>query len=158
MSVPINLRMKIVLLIAQFESAVVVRRKLQVEFGKNRPTEVCIKRTFVRFCETGTGEDREHLDRPSKITEQKIDEVLNVIQDKPQSSIRAVATTCSIPSTTAYRIMTEYLGLKLFKMQFVEEDLQDRVDTCKTLIPMLQNKSTHENIIFLTKLPFIHMD
>ena len=97
-------------------------------------------------------------DRPSKITKQKIDEVLNVIQDKPQSSIRAVPTTCSIPSTTAYRITTEYLGLKLFKMQFVEEDLQDRIDTCRTLIPMLQNKSTHENIIFLTKLLFIHMD
>ena len=143
---------------AKFESPVVVRRKLQVELGRNRPNEACIKRTFVHFCETGTGEDREHLDRPSKIAKQKIDEVRNVIQDKPQSSIRAIASTCSIPSTTAYRITTKYLGLKLFRMQFVEEDLQDRVDTCKTLIPMLQNKSTHENIIFLTKLLFIHMD
>ena len=158
MSVPINLRMRIFLLIAKFESLVVVRRKLQVEFGKNRPTKACIKCTFVRFCETGTGEDRKHLDRASKITKQKIDEVCNVIQDKPQSSICAVATICSIPPTKAYRIMTECLGLKLFKMQFVEEDLQDRVDTCKTLIMMLQNKSTHENIIFLTKLLFIHMD
>ena len=52
--------MKIVLLTAKFESPVVVRRKLQVEFGKNRPTEAFIKRTFVRFCEIGTGEDREH--------------------------------------------------------------------------------------------------
>ena len=60
MSVPINLRMKIALLIAKFESPVVVRRKLQVEFGRNRSTEACIKRTFVRFCETGKGEDREH--------------------------------------------------------------------------------------------------
>ena len=143
---------------AAFESSVVVERKLQVEFGKNRPTEALIKRTFVRFCKTATGEDWEHLDRPSKITKQKIDEVRNVIQDKPQSSIRAVATTCSIPSTTAYRIMTEYLGLKPFKMQFVEEDFQDRVDTCKTLIPMLQGKSTQENIFSPTKLLFIYMD
>ena len=71
MSVPINLRMQIVLLIAKFESPVVVRRKLQVEFGKNRPTEACNKRTFVRFCETGTGEDREHLEGSSKITKKK---------------------------------------------------------------------------------------
>ena len=156
MSVPIDLRMKIVLLIAEFESPVVVRRKLQVWFDKNRPTEACIQRIVVRFCEIGTGGDREHLDRPSKITKQKIDEVHNVIQDKPQPSIRAVATTCSIPSTTAYRTTTEYRELKLFKMQFVEEDLQDRVDTCKTLIPMLQSKSTHEYIIFLTTLLFIH--
>ena len=140
--------MKVVLLIAKFESPVVVRRKLQVEFGKNRPTEACIKRTFVRFCETGTEEDRKHLYRPSKIAKPKTDEVRNVIQDKPQSSIRAVTTICSIPSTTAYRIMTEYLGLKLFKIQFVEEDLQDRVDTRKTLTPMLQSRSTHKILFF----------
>ena len=140
--------MKIVLLIAKFESPVVVRRKLQVEFGKNMPTEAFIKRTFIRFCEIGTGEDREHLDRPSKITKQKIDEVRNVIQDTPQSSIRAIASSCCIPSTTAYRIMTEYPGLKLFKTQFVEEYLQDRVDTCKTLIPMLQSRSTHKILFF----------
>ena len=84
---PINLRMKTVLLVVKFESPVVIRRKLQVEFGKNGPTEACIKRTFVRFCETGTGEDPEHLDRSSKITKQTIDEVRNVTQDKPQSSI-----------------------------------------------------------------------
>ena len=155
---PIKLRIKIVLLMARFESSVVVRRKLQVEFGKNRPTEACIKRRFVRFCETGTGENREYLDRPSKITEQKIDKVRDVIQHEPQSSVRAVATTYFIPPTTPYRLMSEYRGLKLFKMQFVEEGLQDRVDTCKTLIPMLQNKSTHENIIFMAKLLFIHMD
>ena len=50
MSVPIDLRIKIVLLMAKFESPVVVRRKLQVEFGKNTPTKVCIKATFDRFC------------------------------------------------------------------------------------------------------------
>ena len=42
MSVPINVRIKVVLLMAKFESPVVVRRKLQVEFGKNTPTEACI--------------------------------------------------------------------------------------------------------------------
>ena len=61
-------------------------------------------------------EDREHPGRPSKIIEQKIDEVRDVIQDEPQSSARAVATTCSIPPTTAYRLMSEYLGLKSFKI------------------------------------------
>ena len=127
----------------------VVRRKLQVEFGKNTSTEDCIKCTFDRFCATGIVEDREYLDRPSKITERRVDEVHDVIQDEPQSSVRAVATTSSIPSTTVYRIISEYFGLKPFKMKFVqqlyEEDLQNRADICKTLIPMLQNKSTQEN-------------
>ena len=42
MSVSINLRIKIVLLIAKFELPVVVRRKLQVALSKNTPTEICI--------------------------------------------------------------------------------------------------------------------
>ena len=158
MSVPIDLRIKIVLLMAKFESPVVVRRKLQVEFGKNTPTEVCIKATFDRFCATGTVEDRDHSGRPSKITEQMIEEVHDVVQNQPQSSVRAVATACSIPKTTAHRIMKEYLLLKPYKVQFVqqlyEEDLQDRIDMCKTLIPMLQDKNIEENIFFSDEATF----
>ena len=60
MSVPINLRIKIVLLMAKFESSVVIRRKLQTEFSKDAPTEACIKRTHDRLCATDTAEDREH--------------------------------------------------------------------------------------------------
>ena len=59
----------------KFESSVVVRRKLQVKFGRNTPTEAYIKRTFDRFCATGTVEGQEYPDRPSKITEQKINEI-----------------------------------------------------------------------------------
>ncbi len=47
----------------------VVKRKLQIEFGKNTPSEKCIKVTFERFCETGTVEDRQRSGRSSKITE-----------------------------------------------------------------------------------------
>ena len=38
---------------------------------------------FDRFCATDTVEDREHLGRPSKITEQKSDEICDVIEDEP---------------------------------------------------------------------------
>ena len=55
--------------------------------------------------------------RPSKITEEKVDEVRDVIQNEPQSSVRVVATACSIPPTTTHRIMTEYLSLKPYKVQ-----------------------------------------
>ncbi|CAF1680033.1 unnamed protein product, partial [Adineta ricciae] len=95
---------------AKFESPAVVRRKLQVDFGEDTPTEACIKRTFERFCETD----------------------------------------CSVSRGTAHRIMRDYLGLKPYKAQFVqqlyEEDTQDRVDMCKTLIPMLQDKINKHNV------------
>ncbi len=158
MSVPINIRIKIVLLMAKFESPAVVRRKLQVDFGEDTPTEACIKRTFERFRETGTVEDRERSGRPPKITEEKINEVRDFIQNEPQSSVRAVATDCSVSRGTAHRIMRDYLGLKPYKAQFVqqlyEEDTQDRVDMCKTLIPMLQDKSIQENIFFSDEATF----
>ena len=59
---------------------------------KTHQLRFAFKRTFDRFCAIGAVEDREHPGRPSKITEQKIDEIRDVIQDEPQSSVRAVAT------------------------------------------------------------------
>ena len=143
---------------AKYESAAVVRRKLQIEFGRSTPSEGCITVTFQRFCETGTVEDKERSGRPSKITEEKIEEVCDVIENDPQSSVRTVAAACSIPTTTAHRIMTEYLLLRPYKMHFVqqlyEEDLQDRVDMCETLIPMLADKNMQNNLFFSDEATF----
>ncbi len=99
---PTNIRIKIVFLMAKFESPIVVKRKLQVEFGKNTPSENCIKFTLQRFYETGTVEDRERSGRTSKITEEKVDEVHDVVGNESQSTILAVAIACSIPRTTAH--------------------------------------------------------
>ena len=60
---------------AKFESPIIVKRKLQAEFGKNTPSEVCIAATFERFCETGTVEYQERSERPPKITDGKVEEV-----------------------------------------------------------------------------------
>ncbi|CAF1525998.1 unnamed protein product [Rotaria magnacalcarata] len=87
MMIPTDIRIKIVLLMVKFESSTVVRRKLQVEFGNKTPSVVSIQPTFERFCETGTVEDRERSGRPSKITEEKIDEVSDVLKNEPQSSV-----------------------------------------------------------------------
>ena len=143
MSVPTNIRIKIVLLMAKFESSTVVKQKLWTEFGKNTPGETTIR-------ETGTVEDRERPGRLSEITEGKIDEVAEVIENEPQSSVKPVATACSIPRTTAHRIMTEHLSLKLYKVQFVqelyEEGMQDRVEMCRTLIKMLEDNEIQQNL------------
>jgi len=45
-----------------------------------------------------------------------------------------------------------------FKLQFVqqlyEEDLQDRIDICETLIPMLENEKIGDNIFFSDEATF----
>ena len=101
---------------AKFESSTVVKRKLWAKFGKNTPGETTIRETFQRFCETGTVGDREHPGRPLEIIKEKIDEIAEVIENETQSSVRSVATVCSIPRTTAHRIMTEHLSLKPYKV------------------------------------------
>ena len=142
---------------AKFESSTVVKLKLWTEFGKSTPGETTIREAFQRFCETGTVEDRERPGRPSEITEEKIDEVAEVIENEPQSSVRSVATACSIPRTTAHRIMTEHLSLKPYKVQFVQElyeDMQDRVEMCKTLVPMLEDNQIQQNLFFSDEATF----
>jgi hypothetical protein len=81
MSLPINIRIKIVLLMAKFESHIVVKRKLSIDFGKNTPRKDCIKNTFERFCETDTVQDRERSGRSSKIIEEKLDEIHGVFKN-----------------------------------------------------------------------------
>ena len=158
MSVPTNIRIKIVLLMTKFESSTVVKRKLWTEFGKNTPGETTIRETFQRFCETDIAEDREHPGRLSEITEEKIDEVAEVIENEPQSSVRSDATACSIPRTTAYRTITEHLSLKPYKVQFVqelyEEDMLGKFEMCKTLIPMLEDNQIQQNLFFSDETTF----
>ena len=80
MSVPTNIRIKIVLLRAKFQSSTVVKRKLWTEFGKNTPGKTTIRETFQRFCETGTVEDRERPGRPSEITEKRLTKLLKLLK------------------------------------------------------------------------------
>jgi hypothetical protein len=80
MPVPTNIRIQIVLLMAIFESSVIVRQKLHVEFGRSAPSEGCITATFQRFCETGTLENKERSRRPSKMTKVKAGEVHDVVE------------------------------------------------------------------------------
>ena len=54
--------------------------------------------------------------------------------------------------------MTEHLSLKPYKVQFVqelyEEDMQVRVEMCKTLIPMLEDNQIQQNLFFSDEVTF----
>ena len=137
---------------AKFETPDIVRLTLQAEFGQDTTSENTITRMYQNFCETGTVEDCQRRERPSTITEKKVDEACDVCESKPNSSTRTVVTACSIPQTTAHRIMTESLSLKPYKAQFVQkiyaEDMQDRTEMCGALIPILQDINIQDNMFF----------
>ena len=75
---------------------------MQADFGQDTPSKDTITRTYQRFCETGTVEDRQRSARPSTIREDKVDEVRDVSESKSNSGVRTVATAFSIPRTTAH--------------------------------------------------------
>ena len=75
MSVSIEIKIKIILLMAKFESGTIVKRKLQSDFGKSTPAEHGIRTMFGRFCEIGSVEDRSRSGRPTVINQEKVDEV-----------------------------------------------------------------------------------
>ena len=92
---------------AKFESPTIVQPKLEAEFDKKAPKMDCIIATFQHFCEAGTLENREHSGEPSKIIEEKIDEVHHVTEDQQRTSAQTVATECSISRTISHRTMAE---------------------------------------------------
>ncbi len=64
-----NVRMKIVLLMAKFESLIVVKGKIQVEFDID-----LIRNAFQHFCEMSIIVNGQQSERLSNIIEEQIDE------------------------------------------------------------------------------------
>ena len=99
----------------KFESLTIVQRKLETELDKNSPKKKdCFITMLQRFCESGTAGNRERSRRLSKISEEEIDKVHHVTENKKQTSVRTVATTCSISRTTAHQIINLNLNEKHF--------------------------------------------
>ena len=71
----IEIKVIIVLLMTKFESATVVKRKLQRDFGKNTPNEHGIRTGFERLFETESVKDRSQCGRSTGINHEKVDEV-----------------------------------------------------------------------------------
>ena len=97
MSVPITIRIKIVPLMAKFQLSIIVKGKMQVEFGIKTPDIDCTIGAFQGFCEMSIVVNRQQSERPSKITEEKIGEVYDNCENVPPSSVRVVPTACFIP-------------------------------------------------------------
>ena len=65
------------------------------------------------------------------INQGKLIEANNFLQTHPESNVRFVAEAFSLPQTTTYRIGTEHLLLKLYKMRFVQQLYEeDSVKCC----------------------------
>ena len=86
------------------------------------------------------------------INQEKVNEVNDLLQTHPGSSVWSVVEASSILQTAACRIRTEHLLLKPCKAQFVrhlyEKVFQDCVEMCQILL-LLLTESRNKNIFSL---------
>jgi transposase len=72
---------------AKLESATAVRRTLQRGNVSDIPNEKTIRHIYDKFLETGSVEDRERPGRPSSVTEEKKEEIVEALAKTPMTII-----------------------------------------------------------------------
>ena len=76
---------------AQYESFVMVIRELQRRRTTNIPERHAITSIYQKFLEAGSVGDRAHTGRPSTITEDKVQEIQQILDNESVNSVRSVA-------------------------------------------------------------------
>ncbi|CAF1537495.1 unnamed protein product, partial [Didymodactylos carnosus] len=121
MSVDEELRIQIVLMMANLEYPSLVRRHFHRENLPNIPSEKTMKTIFNKFSETGSIYDQERSGRPSSATDEKFEEIVEVLSDNPTISVRNIARKVNISKSVVHRTMREMLGFKPYKMHLTQQ-------------------------------------
>ena len=90
MSHSLETKIQVVILMAKYESPVMVIRELQRRGTTNISERHAITSIYQKFLETGSVGDRAHTGRPT-ITEDKVQEIQQILDNEPVNSVRSVA-------------------------------------------------------------------
>ena len=141
MSIDLQLRIEIVLMMARLESPSSVRRHFQRQNMSDIPSEKTIKAIYDKFIETGSVHDRERSGRPSVATPEKLDAIEKVLSNNAMISVRRVSQEVNVPRSTVHRTMRNVLGYNPYTMhltqQLDDEDKDVRVVMAEILLPIL---------------------
>ena len=110
----IDERIDIVLLFAKLESYTLLRR------WENIPSEKTIRRIFQKFKDTGSVHDLSKSGRPSLYDEMH-ENIKDVFEDRPTSSVRSVALELHCSHMTAYNVIRNKENLFLYKLQMTQK-------------------------------------
>ena len=145
-------RIQVVVLMAKFESPVMVIRELQRQEVTHIPERHTITSIYQKFLDTGSVQDISPPGRPTAITEDKINEVEQALSMQAVNSVRNVAQETNISKSQAHRIMRDIIGFKPYMMhctqQLYNEDMDLRVEMSERLIPILEDQANDGNIFF----------
>ena len=80
--------------------------------------------------------------RSPTITEDKVQEIQQILDNEPVNSVRSVAREANVSRCQAHQIMRDLIGYKPYKMysaqQLYGEDMDLRVEMSEHLIPILE--------------------
>ena len=152
MSYSLETKIQVVILMAKYESPVMVIRELQRRGTTNISERHAITSIYQNFLETGSVEDRAHTGRSSTITEDKIQEIQQILDNEPVNSVRSVSREANVSRYQAHQIMRDFIGYKPYMMhsvqQLYDEDMDLPVEMSERLIPILEDQRSDGNIFF----------
>jgi transposase len=159
MSLDLQSRIQIVVLMARLDSATAVRRQLQRENMSDIPSENAIRSLYAKFLKTGSVHDRARSGRPPSATAEKRDQIGEVLSTMSVTSVRAISQEVNMSKSVVRRTMRQ-MGYKPFKMhltqQLFDEDKDLRVEMAESLLPILDNRD-NDGVIFFSDEANFHV-
>ena len=96
-----------------------VIRELQRRGTTNIPERHAITSIYQKVLETGSVGDRAHTGRPSTITEDKVQEIQQILNNEPVNRVRSVAREANVSRYQTHQIRRDFIGYKPYMMHSV---------------------------------------
>lgn len=128
---------------AKYESATQVQRCLKVEGLQEIPSRPAIYDLYEKFKEFGTVLDLPKSGRSKIIDEKSTIPILDILEKEPTSTLAMINEQTKLSRSTISRRISADIGMYPYKIQthqeLYEDDLDRRVETAQTLLPLLQD-------------------
>lgn len=153
-----NIKIKIVLFFAKFESPSAVQRALKRGNFKEIPSKETIRRIYIKFKQTGSVDNISSPGRAKKFNEKSFSKIPAIIAKKPESTLSAISSSTNISRSTIHRFLHLDLNLKSYKIRIYqklyEEDYDRRVQTAEEMLPIIKNPSLLGKVYFSDEATF----
>ena len=157
--IDLKLRIRIVLLMAKFESPTQVQRALRSEGLKDIPSIQSINSLYGKFCEFGSVLDLQRCGRQRIPDEESTDLIMDILNENPKSTLNEISNAIGISKQTIRRRIKSDIGMYSYRIQIhqqlYDEDLDKRIEMAEILLPILKNPANKHFIFFQMKLRFI---
>ena len=112
-------RVRIVILMAKYESVTAVKRQLTKEGFQHKPTDQTIRLLYKKFLETGSVEDKVRSGRPnSSVNPENAQKVVAILEDKENFYfVPAISNMLDISIGSTFTILHKMLNYIVYCVQ-----------------------------------------